>query len=452
MKRLLLLAAATIVVGTAATAQQLDVTTVAPIIEVPVTNRPLPPIVTRPTMRIQEERDFVFNSQIIERSAINDEGFRVDTNRNDFEIPFAYSIQGGGQAIQRGLGQILPMKYLFTFYDQYYSPGSKTKRYGDTNVITDDQVYIEQFKGARGWTLNAVRALVYHNPNNTTPADNLNPGAISLHKMNIDYNSTSYRNNGFRALRSTLDDPSVKIFEAEVDGQTLKSTVSSQGGIQGLTIEFDQPFEFGSDESALLMYVNDNADPISTIAANDPKEFQGFIAYEEWRTGILTTDPNTNQTVDTRKDSIGLFRTFGVAMFTENDTDRVYSVYSRLSRNNKPSLVNFDVTWVGTVDLSTTGVQFVLGKDATSQGLGETAPNPVVSDDARLPYSLTEKAHVSIDLYNMSGDHIARLVDDKFIPGNYTVALPLDKMNNGAYVVRMLANGKAYSSKLSVAR
>ncbi|KXK52877.1 MAG: 5'-nucleotidase [Chlorobi bacterium OLB7] len=115
-------------------------------------------------------------------------------------------------------------------------------------------------------------------------------------------------------------------------------------------------------------------------------------------------------------------------------------------------MVNFDMTWVGTVDLSASGVQYVLGKDATSQGLGETTPNPVVSNDARLPYSLTEPAHVSIDLYSVSGDHVARLVDDKFIPGNYTVALPLDNMNNGAYVVRMLANGKAYSSKLSVVR
>ena len=450
MRRFLLLATAALAAGSAATAQQLDISTKAPTIEIPIVNKTIPPVVARPEWRVSEEKEYVFNSQIIERSAINDEGFRVDTNRNDFEVPFAYSIQGGGQAIQRGVGQIFPMKYLFSFYDQYYTPDGKTKRYGDTNVITDDQAYIEQFKGARGWTLNAVRALIYHNPNNTTSADQLNIGVLSVHKLNVDYTSSAYRQSGFRAMRSSLDP--LKVYEVEVDGQTLKSTITGQGGIAGLTVEFEQPLEFTADESALLMYVNDFATPLTSIEQNSPREYQGIIGYEEWRSGVLTTNQATGELVDTRGNPVDQYKAFGVAMFSESDTDRVYSIYARLSRNGKPSIVNFDMTWVGTVDLSASGVQYVLGKDATSQGLGETTPNPVVSNDARLPYSLTEPAHVSIDLYSVSGDHVARLVDDKFIPGNYTVALPLDNMSNGAYVVRMLANGKAYSSKLSVVR
>ena len=137
----------------------------------------------------------------------------------------------------------------------------------------------------------------------------------------------------------------------------------------------------------------------------------------------------------------------------EGNADTVYSSWARLFTSGRRSLLDLQLTIRGTVELDTTSsVRYHFGRDAKEQGLGLVLPNPV-RDDARLPFSLTENAQVTIEIYSANGAKVETLIDGlKYIPGNYSVALPVPELENGAYVIRMSANDNAYSMKFTVAK
>jgi hypothetical protein len=67
--------------------------------------------------------------------------------------------------------------------------------------------------------------------------------------------------------------------------------------------------------------------------------------------------------------------------------------------------------------------------------------------------SLTELSDVTIDLFDVNGKQIRNLVTaHRYVPGNYSVALPVDELQNGTYLVRMTAGDKVYTTKVNVAR
>jgi hypothetical protein len=106
----------------------------------------------------------------------------------------------------------------------------------------------------------------------------------------------------------------------------------------------------------------------------------------------------------------------------------------------------------GTVVLGASGVKYHFGREATSQGLGQVTPNPVTSN-ARLPFSLTEIAEVNVDLFDVNGQMVKNLVaNQRYIPGNYSVGLPVDQLQSGNYLARMTANGKVYTMKFNVSK
>lgn len=438
MKRLLLLVAGVVMGAMTTQAQQIGNIKAheLPIIQ----DKTKLPIITDPA-KVSEVIGYTWFS-ITYVGEPNDTGAtRSDINRTDPPIPLKFANSGN---VMRGMGQIFAPNYLYSLLSgSVYNETSNWYYDGTNSQGLTDQDYIDQFKGATAWSLDSLFTFFYQNsekPNSDGFAK------VEMYKLNTDFNSSNYKQTGFGAIRTNLN----KVYEEEIDADKLAATIGTGNRIYGTTFHFTQPLEFNAGESMMYMFLNESSDPDESTKPNG--DYQLVYAVDEYKTGDLTTV--NGQTQDTRSGQLDRYKSMATVLIDGVDEmDTILSAWNYLSLGGKQVSMNLYMRYYGAVDLQeVSGIKYHFGKDATSQGLGETAPNPVVSNDARLPYSLTEKAHVSIDLYNVSGDHIARLVDDKFIPGNYTVALPLDKMNNGAYVVRMLANGKAYSSKLSVAR
>ncbi|MCE7934662.1 MAG: hypothetical protein DYG96_08715 [Chlorobi bacterium CHB2] len=437
MKRLLLLAAG-IVMGTMTTqaqemggiqAQEL------PIIQ----NQGKLPTIADPA-KVSEVVGYGWYS-IVYVGAPNDTGAtRSDINRNDPPIPLKFANSG---SVMRGMGQIFAPNYLYNFLNgSVYNETSNWYFDGTGSQGLTDQDYIDQFKGATAWSLDSLFTFFYQNSEKRN-SDGF--AKVELYKINADFNGSSYKQNGYAAIRSSLS----KVYEEEIDADKLAATVDGNR-IYGTRFEFPQPLEFNAGESVMYMFLNESSGPDEFSKPNG--DYQRIYAVDEYQSGdYVIVD---GQTKDTRKDQLTPYKSMATVLIDGVDeADTIMSAWRYLILGGKAVSMNLYVRFYGAVDLQeVTGVKYHFGKDATSQGLGETTPNPVVSNNARLPYSLTETAYVTIDLYTANGDHVANLVDHKLVPGNYSVALPLDNMNNGAYVVRMLANGKAYSSKLSVVR
>ena len=437
MKRLLLLAAG-VVMGTMTTqAQQIGETKAH---ELPIVNSAKLPAVVTP-MKASELQGYVWYS-VIYRGQPDDTGAtRAEINRADVPIPLKFTNSG---SVMRGLGQIFAPSALYNFYNgSVYNENSNWYFDGTGSEGLTDQDYIDQFKGATAWSIDSMITLFYQNPQKPQ-SDGF--AKVERYKLNTNFNDAAYKQNGYAGIRSNLN----KVYEEEVDGDKLAGTLGTGTSIFATFFRFPEPIEFNAGESVMFMFLNESSGPDESTKPNG--DFQYIYAVDEYKSGDLKTVNGQSQ--DTRKDQLERYKSFTTVLIDGADeADTIISAWRYLSLGGKNVSMNTRVWYFGAVDLQeVSGVRYHFGKDASSQGLGETAPNPVVSNDARLPYSLTEKAHVIIDLYNANGDHVANLVDHTLIPGNYSVALPLENMNNGAYVVRMLANGKAYSSKLSVAR
>lgn len=437
MKRLLLLAAGVLMGAMATQAQQIGEIKAH---ELPILNKAkLPPVVN--PMKASEIQGYLWYS-VIYRGQPDDTGAtRAEINRSDVPIPLKFTNSG---SVMRGLGQIFAPDYLYSAYNgSVYNENSNWYFDGTGSEGLTDQDYIDQFKGATTWSIDSLITLFYQNPQKPQ-SDGF--AKVELYKLNTDFNSADYKQRGYVGIRNTLN----KVYEEEIDADKLAGTLGTGTSIFATFFRFPEAIEFNAGESAMFMFMNESSGPDESTKQNG--DYQLIYAVDEYKSGDLRTV--NGQTQDTRKDQLPGYKSFGTLLIDGVDeADTIISCWRFLSLGGKNVSMNTRVWFFGAVDLQeVSGVKYHFGKDAASQGLGETAPNPVVSNNARLPYSLTEKANVVIDLYNANGDHVANLVDHTLIPGNYTVALPLDQMNNGAYVVRMLANGKAYSSKLSVAR
>lgn len=388
--------------------------------------------------------EYGWDSHIVQRvgTTVTPQGqFRVDTNRFDMTIPLLIPGDNNNDLIIRGVGQVFAPRHFWRFYDPYYNGESTTDR---------EQPYIDQFKGVQSWSLDSVRVAVFHNSDNLNPQV---PGQLDVYRLNTDYTNNRNSDSGITIDRADLEDKLVDQLVMTED--VLLNTVTEQGAIVPTTLKFDPALEFGKEESALVMYINDFADPIEQpINDGDTREWQRVIGYIEYQDGDGSTGNPFRNPVPHNM-------VHGMILRSVNGVDIVTNTYRAISfGGGLEYAANFNMIWFGVVELDTndlpkgsaSSVRYHFGYDATEQGLGDVTPNPV-RDEAIIPFSLTETSNVTVELYTADGRMVETLVENKqYIAGKYSIKMSAENLESGSYLVRMSANDKAYSMKLVVTK
>ncbi len=78
-------------------------------------------------------------------------------------------------------------------------------------------------------------------------------------------------------------------------------------------------------------------------------------------------------------------------------------------------------------------------------------PNPF-NPSTNIRYELKETANVTISVYNMLGQEVARLVDGQRSAGIHTVTFDASNLSTGLYIYRLNVAGKLYSKKMLLAK
>ena len=414
-----------------------------------------------PNLIAQEtEGEFGWDSHIIHRNGIDGQ-FRVDTNRFDMTVPMYIGDATSGFTV-RGMGQILSPRWSYPVFKNEYT--------GQTTDSTDwlfvprqrDSDYINQFKGVQDWQLTDVRLMLFQN----SFSINITPAAqIAFYRLNTDYSKARNRDSLLFWPRTQLDVDDTEggpritgdgfpfiMFEEDLD-----ATVNDQGAIQPTTITFDPPIDFSKDESIMVLYINDQADTVHQPigGTTDQRDWQKLIGYMEYRDGVGSqTDPFRNPVPNAMVQGVYMRRPLGGT----RDNDTVTKTYS-LSVGSLPARINFNVLWVGNVVLNSndvpnieTSVRYHFGVDAEAQGLKDVTPNPV-REEATIPFSLAEKANVTLELYSLDGQKVATLLNnERYVPGKYTAHVNATQLESGSYLVRLSLNEMVYSTKFTVTK
>jgi subtilisin-like proprotein convertase family protein len=73
-------------------------------------------------------------------------------------------------------------------------------------------------------------------------------------------------------------------------------------------------------------------------------------------------------------------------------------------------------------------------------------PNPF-SNSVSVKYSISKTSRVKLELYNMLGDRVVAITEDK-LPGQYTYEVSTEKLRAGTYVLKMDVDGKQSHKKI----
>lgn len=79
--------------------------------------------------------------------------------------------------------------------------------------------------------------------------------------------------------------------------------------------------------------------------------------------------------------------------------------------------------------------------------LGYNFPNPFGSS-TRIPITIPERMNVTIDVYNSFGQKVSELESKEFLAGYYEIPFTPRGLSSGAYIVRMIADGKVLTQKM----
>lgn len=371
-----------------------------------------------------------------------------DTNRRDLTVPQNF---GGGFEF-RGFGEVFNPKVLYQYFNGSVYSDATSYVSSTSEDFATDQEYIDQFKGATSFTVDAMSIPLFKNPNSVGTPEN--SGILSIYKTSFNFGGASYRSSGFRAAResSTL----TQMEEYELDGTALDTTIDLENSTVNSTIfTFDPPLEFANGESMITLYTNDFAEAVDQPVGgtDDTREWQRVIASEAYREGGFNSDDPDN-VIDERTNPIDMYKTMGLVMFRNNEKDTIYSAWTALQFGSgstaRRAIIDINTRYSGTVLLAS-GVKYYYGKDATSQGIGAVTPNPV-RESAVIPFSLTERADVKLDLYSATGAYVKSLHTGHYIAGPYSFEFSTEGLASGTYLVRMTAGDKAYSTKINVVK
>ena len=393
----------------------------------------------------QQERPYRWDTWIFENEA----------SRINLNIPQAFPTTSPGtpdldptDGVQfRGFGQIVNLFLIEFLYDSVLTEQTSTH----ASPGFTDRDYFNQFLGAGAFTIDSLYFFAFMPQSATSPKG----GTFRVFKTEIDFFGSEFTG-GYRKPLSDFSQNDL-LFEQHLSETELKSKFdgSSSTPITPHTFRFQpNPLTFDALESAILLYhTEDDAHTWAQAQTSGIDPWHTGIGYQEYANGGLENG------VDTRRDPIGRFGGLGLVMYRQGNgtvggdpsTDEILMASLNLIILGKSSLLNTRSVIFGSVEL-VSGVRYHFGKDADEQGLGQITPNPATAD-SRISFSLNSTAAVTLEVYTTSGEAVATLLqNDRYIPGNYSVRLPIEELMNGSYLVRMTANENVYSMKFTVAK
>jgi hypothetical protein len=94
-----------------------------------------------------------------------------------------------------------------------------------------------------------------------------------------------------------------------------------------------------------------------------------------------------------------------------------------------------------------TNVEKTTGAIPAAFELSQNYPNPF-NPSTTLQYSVTKSSHVVLEVYNLLGQSVARLVDEVLAPGSYTTMFDASTLSSGVYLYRLKAGDFVQTRKM----
>ena len=88
---------------------------------------------------------------------------------------------------------------------------------------------------------------------------------------------------------------------------------------------------------------------------------------------------------------------------------------------------------------------------AATPMLHQNYPNPF-NPSTRIRYSLPESAHVTVEVFDIAGRHVATLVDRLMPPGEHATDFDAGGLSSGIYVYRISASGHTLTRRMTLIR
>jgi hypothetical protein len=108
-----------------------------------------------------------------------------------------------------------------------------------------------------------------------------------------------------------------------------------------------------------------------------------------------------------------------------------------------------DLNWFPTRKAAwlTTGVEKTTGVVPATFDLSQNYPNPF-NPSTTLQYSISKSGHVVLEVYNLLGQSVARLVDEVLTPGSYKTTFDASALSSGVYLYRLKAGDFVQTRKM----
>jgi hypothetical protein len=98
-------------------------------------------------------------------------------------------------------------------------------------------------------------------------------------------------------------------------------------------------------------------------------------------------------------------------------------------------------------NLALTSVEKIEGEVPSSFSLAQNYPNPF-NPSTTLQYTVSKSSHVVLEVFNVLGQTVARLVDDVQSPGTYKTTFNASRLSSGVYMYRLQAGDFVQTQKM----
>ncbi len=354
-------------------------------------------------------------------------------------IPYRFAPRAGNSdTIEwRGIGQIFAPASNHPFYSGSIFNDTSNIYYDTTGGGPGDQDYIDQFLDATAFTIDSLQIFVFENA--LAGRGNFG-GKVLVMKTTTDFSSPAYRTDGFAQNRQDLP----VVWEQVLTPDILDA--ASRGNDTTIATRIRIPgsanIRFAAGESAVVLYVNDDAPAPGPENVPANADVQQVTTQLEWRDGSFYDTTLANP--------LDEYKSLGVVLFRDqNGNETVLSGFRNLTYQGVPGIFDLLMVFWGTVE-GKAGVNYHVGTSVNGTTLGQPAPNPATVE-TRIPFTLADRTRTKLDLYDVSGRLIRTLADDDFPAGAWSVDIQTSELPGGLYVVRMIAGDRVMATQIVVA-
>ncbi|MDI6780464.1 MAG: T9SS type A sorting domain-containing protein [Bacteroidota bacterium] len=182
----------------------------------------------------------------------------------------------------------------------------------------------------------------------------------------------------------------------------------------------------------------------------------GYIRYDVWYNSSADNGVTwgTAQKLANSGDGLFTYANRHLGAGASGSLKRAYVVYladtaagSRVFGH--PGAIGAQVDWIYRwIDFNPGGVSVgELGVIPTDFTLEQNYPNPF-NPTTKIEYSISKDVLVSLKVYNILGQEVASLVNQKQTPGNYVVNFDASKLSSGVYIYTLKAGTFTTSKKM----